>query len=462
MQSTDNTPLAGVTVTAFRLDYYGEQRRYTAVESARTASDGTYSLRGLDRGKYYVVASAAERQDPSSRALQSTFYPSGSSVDGAVPVGVEPGFETAAIQIGMSDVAGYSVCGDVEWMPDLRPRPLSLTLVPWAADMPLLNAKTASVIPKPGSPSHFCFASVPTGDYLVELRGNVGVTGRISVTVPAHNLSAVRVVAMSAVRIEGFVHAEQILNRQGVYQSMAAPVAILAGTDVPVFVANPNAELLPKQFTDPPRDRAAMVPVPGIEGDVEIRIRLEPVEEFQDGSTAAKAEVRNGGAFTLAGLALGRYRVIVENAPLGFFVKKIRYGGKDLAAGELELLSGAVGPLDILLSGDAVFIRGMVTDGNGYGVEGASVSLLAEPGSAAAQTIYSGQGGQFAFWNLAPGPYAVWAWQDLDPPGLATRPSFLRSFSARGMRVEAINPADPSYILTIATVPREDVTRGGW
>jgi len=177
--------------------------------------------------------------------------------------------------------------------------------------------------------------------------------------------------------------------------------------------------------------------------------------------------VRKGGTFTLAGVELGRYRVVVESLPLGFFVKRIRYGGKDLAAGEFDLSSSAAGPLDILLSGDAVFIRGVVTDGNGYPVDGAQVSLLAESrsgaaGSVAAQTTNSGQGGQFAFWNLAPGAYSLWAWQDLDTPGLATRPSFVRSFAARGVRIEALNPADPSYIVTILPVPRGEVARGGW
>ena len=476
----DRSPLAGAVVGAFSLEYYGEQKRYLLVESANTRTDGTYLLAGLNPGKYYVVALPPEQplmEEPplaQPRVLLPTYYPFASSADEAIPITVTPGAETKTNELTITDGPAYSVCGKAEGMLDNLSNTLSLLLIRLGPESSVFPPKKLALISKQDSENGFCFQSVSSGDYAIELQGllqtpegNVPVTGITGISVSTHDLSGIRIQAESATSLKGAVHVEDSVNRQDAYARLLAPIPIYDDNQQVISLEpNPNVALLPirAQPLDPKRASS----IPGIQGDVDMRILFDPLESFERSLPPLSAQVSDRGRFALKAVPVGRYRVLAEDLPLGFFLKGVRYQGGAVSSDSFEVVSGSSGQLDLLLSGDAVFIRGTAMDAKGNVAPNAAVSLLPVSESQTfnegrvARTTTTTSDGQFAFWNLPPGSYSVWAWQKLDSPGLATNPSFLHAFASRAVQIEAVNPADPSYVVQVNLVPSDEVSRGGW
>lgn len=470
--------MAGGVVEALRLDYYGEQKRYLVVESAQTRDDGTYLLGGLDPGKYYLVALPPEqpRVDDASGErprvmLQPTYYPFARSADEGISLTVTPGMETRANELTISEGAAYAVCGKAEGVLDKLSDSFSLFLIRQGPESLVFSPQKIVLRSKQDAENHFCFSSVFAGDYSIEFQGFANapegkfpVTGSASVSVSTHDLSGVRIQAEPAARLKGLLQVDDSLNRQDAYVKLMAPIPTYDGNQQLISLdPNPNLALLPARAhaLDPERATA----VPGIQGSVDMRILLDSLDR---NVPPLYAQVGGGGRFAVKAVPSGQYRVLAEDLPLGFFVKTVRYQGRDVSSGNLDVAGSPSAQLDIVLSGDAVFIRGTVTDGNGHTVPDATVSLLPASGTQkfsegrVARTTTTTADGQFAFWNLPPGGYLVWAWQELESPGLATNPSFLHTFGSRAAQIGAVNPADASYVVQVNLVPREEVRRGGW
>jgi len=100
----------------------------------------------------------------------------------------------------------------------------------------------------------------------------------------------------------------------------------------------------------------------------------------------------------------------VRHLPANYYVKSIRYGGRDIPKSGVDL-SGA-GELEVTLGAAAATVEGVVTDSRGRSVGGAFVVVAPTDGS----ELRMGNAdslGNYYFANLAPGEYRLFAWESV-------------------------------------------------
>ena len=117
------------------------------------------------------------------------------------------------------------------------------------------------------------------------------------------------------------------------------------------------------------------------------------------------------GSLKITDIFPGRYRVRLDESSQDFYVKSVRLGSKEFEDGILDLRSGAQkGPLIVHLATDGAEISGVVRDPKGP-VAGAEVTLLYDDefGFDVADTAHAQPDGAYAFHEVAPGKYKIFA-----------------------------------------------------
>jgi hypothetical protein len=134
---------------------------------------------------------------------------------------------------------------------------------------------------------------------------------------------------------------------------------------------------------------------------------------------------RDDGSFDFPQVAPERYRVIVSgNSGNGFYLKQVRYGDAVSNDGTISL-TGVGGSLVLLLS-----TRGArLTVGT---VRRAQVVLI--PVGAPARLGTFDQTGTFAFQDLAPGMYKLYAFESV-PDGAWEDSDFMKEFAGAGREI---------------------------
>jgi hypothetical protein len=148
------------------------------------------------------------------------------------------------------------------------------------------------------------------------------------------------------------------------------------------------------------------------------------------------ASAQPDGTFVLKGAPAGTYSVTVPNLPPGYYVKSMRIGGQDLLRSPLDVSSASGGEIEVVLAEGTGEVNGSVVDSQGRAVSGASVSLWARATSSGIRTATTDQNGAFKFTNVAPGDYAVAAFEELPDAGLAQYPPFLAAFTGEATNVK--------------------------
>jgi hypothetical protein len=93
------------------------------------------------------------------------------------------------------------------------------------------------------------------------------------------------------------------------------------------------------------------------------------------GSGSTRIAMVQERAFTLSGM-FGRRVIELANVPLGWYVKSIQYGGRDVTDGPIEFSENARASLDVLLSSRGAVVTGRVTDDRGDPVPRAMVFMI--------------------------------------------------------------------------------------
>lgn len=509
VQLKDRSPVAGVEVSAMRTDYVGEQQYYYPLQITSTLDDGSYTIRGLPAGKYYVMADPPEErsteagldsntsQEPGSKSVvfRSTYYPAAEIPEMSSLVTVAAGREATAIDITLSETASFSVCGRVKW-DGIRPRPLTLVLVPIIMNpRAALQAKSVKVPTEASSDQHFCFSNVAPGEYSIEPRRilagageNAGVTGATTVTVSDKDLLQESFIATSAQELRGYLEIEKspaAENDEGAGNSVVAVPGSQGAASLTKGLAPPpppgfkesasteNEGTVNTALTAPGNSTTNVTEVatsPSVNNSPQkaeqktsiaaVQLRLTPVQRMQ--VNVPDGQTNEDGSFVLEDIPPGKYKLSLENLPHATYVKTIRYGGQQVQDKTIDTSNGTSSTIDIVLGRGAVSISGVLVDSDGHPVAGGAVALRQDPDPLDIQVTTSGQQGNFSFTNLAPGVYLILGLEDVDPPGLATRPSLFRSFLTNAIKVDAARSSGDGRAIQVPAVTKADVIRGGW
>jgi hypothetical protein len=173
-----------------------------------------------------------------------------------------------------------------------------------------------------------------------------------------------------------------------------------------------------------------------------LRISLRPVPpSLLDGSFASPVP-RTGPPARFAINAVPRdiYDFTLSGLDEGYFVKVARLADIDLLENSLDLASGSVGPIEIVLSPSAANLQGTVRDVMDAAVSGATVVLVPEGArrrqrSGWYRVVTSDLNGRFAISGVAPGEYKLVAWENIEP-GAWMDSAVLQKIDASGERVD--------------------------
>lgn len=169
-----------------------------------------------------------------------------------------------------------------------------------------------------------------------------------------------------------------------------------------------------------------------------LRVLLNPGE----GSTSAvrSAEIRQDGSFTLPEVSDGDYSIGVSGVvPAGFYTRSVQTGGKEVFASGIHLGGGQrPDELDIVLDATGGVIEGVALDEKQQPAAGAAVVLVpdepARKQSYAYRTDVSDKEGHFILSAVRPGEYKLFVWPDLEE-GAYFDPEFLKPYESLGERV---------------------------
>jgi hypothetical protein len=184
--------------------------------------------------------------------------------------------------------------------------------------------------------------------------------------------------------------------------------------------------------------------IPGrlrIEGDLTIKnASIRVVLRSEDPATmfgGMPGTLQDDLSFTMKGYADGDYRVSVFGLPEDAYVKAAYMGSRDVLNEPLHL-TGAVRPLEIVVSANGGRVEGAVTDIKSNPFPGARVVLVPDEARRKRQELYkSGNTDQYGRFNLrgvTPGAYTIYAWESLDGDAYVD-PDFLKAYADAGKPV---------------------------
>jgi hypothetical protein len=130
------------------------------------------------------------------------------------------------------------------------------------------------------------------------------------------------------------------------------------------------------------------------------------------------------GAFKLADLSPGRYDLLIEGLPDGWYA--------DPPADGVAVASGAPAAIEVKLTAGTGTVSGTVA-----GAPAAGVVLLPEDTkkwTAMAKVVTADASGAFTIAGVAPGAYRAYAWKSLDNVGYLD-PEYMKSLEAKGAAI---------------------------
>ena len=208
-------PIADVSVTAWRLEYFTTpaRRRVTSQKSFQSDDRGEFRIYGLQPGKYYVSASrtvVAVTEPPgaagptlTNTGLREapTFYPGTTNAMEALAVEVKAGEEARGLQMQLLTTAYGAVSGVVTTSKGAPYDASVVGLVPARADS--AEFSTVQLMAQPDRQGQFRIVNVSPGDYRAEIFSrayleNVGKTGSVGLgEVPPGEMASVPVTVVS-------------------------------------------------------------------------------------------------------------------------------------------------------------------------------------------------------------------------------------------------------------------------
>ena len=385
-------------------------------QQAQTDSHGQYRVTDLVPDQYYVqVTSSRETAERATRAAQEiyppTYYPATADAETAVSIAVVPGGDVDRIDLDLRAVHAVQVRGQVVDPDTNQPAHDGwVMLIPRRADgASRLGAIAALSASRYGSDvkdaqGHFEIDGVTPGSYWVF--GNVpdkngSNVGRTPLEVGDADVQGVRLAVGANVEVAGRIHAE---SGNGVDFSKLTVL------------------LLPQE---PLISRHEEQPAPS-------------------------------GDFALHDVEPGSYRVSVQGAPAGYYLKSARLGGGDVLDSGLTVdPATSAAALDILLSAPGGGVSGLVL--NDDAPAQATVCLVPNAPRRDRRDLYlrapTRPDGTFSIPGIAPGDYKLFAFEDADLR-ILFNPALLGAYEPRGESVKVEEGHTESVRLDV--IPADD------
>jgi hypothetical protein len=368
----DGDPLSGCIVRLHSAKSFNQGVPMTRVPLA--GNDGSYRLVNIQPGKYIMTAlcSTAAFQPrplsegpdpPPSAAYPVQFYAGASDLKSADIVELTPGAERSGIDFRIRPVPVTRIHG---------------TLTAASADWRGRNDLMTQLLPlDPRAPRIVAFNS----------------GGRIN---PTDGSFEIRQVFPGSYRL--IVFSQNAVQPGVTRPDLADPVGAIARVEVadkPIEISLPLHRGVDVSGTIEIErgDNTTSQITPG-----QISIQLTSAYEF--GLPPSPVQVGDDRSFTIKSVLPGEWRIRLMTPSA--FVKSAWVGSADVTYGALDLTSGSVSPVRILISTNTATIRGTAPDSQ------LVFAIPAELGGA--PQIRSGQtdsSGQFTITGLAPGKYRV-------------------------------------------------------
>jgi beta-lactamase regulating signal transducer with metallopeptidase domain len=463
----DGEPVGNAQVQALKVMYRSGRRMLSIAESVQTNDIGEYRLFWLAPGQYYVTAKPIDTgqrsasmyiRPPSDRfwhdetsapAVSShisengesreevhplSYYPGTPDFNAARPLALNPGDNLTRMDITVSAL--------------VPARHIRGTVIDGATGQPAAGASLRA-IPRDGNPSvvvpnatsdargGFNIAGVAPGSYYLfatAARNNnpiqgqpSGASGRLALEVGSEDLQNVGITVPVPFDISGRVVFEGKTNLD--FDMTRLKVSLQRDPDI---LGMPFAQPITRAGTQDPN------------------------------------ATQPDGAFALAGIGPGDYRVFVtytgvtRNAPsvglsAGTYLKSIRFGNVDALNGGLRLDARPENLLEITIGATEAEIGGSVVNAKSEAVPNALIVLLPDSALRHRDDLYktagTGPSGQFTIRNIAPGEYTLFAFEDIEP-GSWFDPEFLKTFETRGMRMHITETTMESRQLVVIDAGR--------
>lgn len=179
-----------------------------------------------------------------------------------------------------------------------------------------------------------------------------------------------------------------------------------------------------------------------VEGNAALNVNVLNIElRARAGSAdmgSVGASIKPDGSFVIWNVAEGAYRLQVQDLPENFYLKAARLAGHDALGSDLNVSrKQPPGLLDVELSASGGRINGRVLKEE-KPFSGARVVLVPEERRQKQEQLYKStstdQNGQFLIRGIAPGDYALFAWETIEE-GAYEDPDFLRAFKNQGKAI---------------------------
>jgi hypothetical protein len=158
------------------------------------------------------------------------------------------------------------------------------------------------------------------------------------------------------------------------------------------------------------------------------------------------------GAFRIAGVHEGEYLVSVQGIPSGFYLRELRYGGKNLLSSPLQFSPASESSLEVVLRQGAAEVRGTVSNKLGDAMEGVIAVLVPADRHRLDlyKTVTTDRAGRFAIAEVVPGDYKVFSWEALSP-NAHLNSDFLAAADTQGRAVRIA--ASSSIDVNVTMIP---------
>jgi hypothetical protein len=392
-------PVSNAVVWLARFQHVQGRKELEPTGGSTFTNDlGEYRVFDVSPGKYYLSARYLPRMAGLlnlTRAPQdeeeyvTTYFPGTADIASAAPIEVGPGGQIQSANLRLLRLRTVRIKGKVTGLPPLdHVAGISLTLLPRSSpNYPEMN-RVASI----GPGATFEIAGVSPGAYTL----------------------VATVYARSETHIDSY----------SVRQPLDAGAADLNGVVVAVA---------------PPLEVNGRIRVEGtapasLKG---LTVTLMSPESYGGfGSKPLDGDL----TFKLENVYRDRYYVSASPLPDGYYLKAVRAGSVDALAAGLDLTGGAAPPLDIVIGANAARVTGVVrSDDPQRAVAGSTVALIPQEKERRGRESYykttpAGDDGRFAFRDVPPGEYKLFAWEEVESDAYLD-PEFVQPQESKGEAV---------------------------
>ena len=359
-------PVKGLSVVPLQEDYGTGVKRFIRAVAGAAVTDnaGAFELTSLEPGAYFLqigqsileIAPGDGRKKNARRAEYGrSYFPDAARIEAALPVTLAAG-ESRSLEIKVRKRRPRSVSGDVEAPEGDHAEKIQLTLTAMQAGAFTLIAHGELEHPGPFHIDH-----LSEGEYVLTAEDNSpskerGLFAQCTVDVNDGDAEDLKLLLEPGFTVEGSVR-----------------------------IAEENLELPSK-----------------------LSVQLWPVTVSANAEPVAVSE---SGRFRLDGVSRGGYFPRLMGLSPGYALTEVRYRGAHVAGGPIRVDHASPdSTLNFIISTRVATVTGTVRDTKGAVMKDVRIVLLPEAlpdmmDSSALRYVNSGENGQFAFTDLAPGRY---------------------------------------------------------